>query len=286
MMPHEVPDIEPLLKRLSLANSRRTYRQLIERAERESWSYGMFLSVLVEEEVAHRRQTRIHRLTHRAGFPFVKTIDEFDFSFQSTLRLNLLGSILSPDFMTDGRNLILLGKPGRGKTHLAVAIAYRHIQNGFEALFVTAAKMIDQLSAAARDGQLSAILPKFTHPPLLVVDELGYLSYGNDAANMLFHVVNDRYLNGRSMIFTTNKKLTEWGSVLHDGDLAAAIVDRVLERGRVILLDGPSMRSRHLALDHDTASMLPVEPDRISGNYRPDFPEPTSLISKQAGGDK
>lgn len=246
-MPHEILDIEPLLKRLTLANTRRTYRQLIERAERESWSYGMFLSVLVEEEVAHRRQTRIHRLTHRAGFPFVKTIDEFDFSFQSTLRLTLLGSILSPDFITDGRNLILLGKPGRGKTHLAVAVSYRHIQNGFEVLFVTAAKMIDQLSAAARDGQLSAILPTFTHPPLLVVDELGYLSYGNDAANMLFHVVNDRYLNGRSMIFTTNKKLTEWGSVLHDGDLSAAIVDRVLERGRVILLDGPSMRSRHLA---------------------------------------
>ncbi len=89
------------------------------------------------------------------------------------------------------------------------------------------------------------------------------------------HVVNDRYLNGRSMIFTTNKKLTEWGSVLHDGDLAAAIVDRLLERGRLILLDGSSMRSRHLALDHETASVLPVEPVRISGNYRPDFPEPT-----------
>ena len=179
----------------------------------------MFLSVLAGEEVAHRRQTRIHRLTHREGFPFVKTIDEFDFSFQSTVRLNLLGSILSPDFITDGRNLILLGKPGRGKTHLAVAIAYRHIQNGFEALFVTAARMIDQLSAAARDGQLSAVLAKFTHPALLVVDELGYLSYGNDAANMLFHVVNDRYLNGRSMIFTTNKKLTEWGSLLHEPNI-------------------------------------------------------------------
>jgi DNA replication protein DnaC len=145
---HTIPDIEPLLKRLSLANTRRTYRELIRRAEGESWTYGQFLQTVASEEIAHRRQTRINRLTHRAGFPFLKTIEEFDFSFQSTLRLNLLGSVLSPDFITDGRTLVLIGKPGRGKTHLAVATAYKHIQSGFEALFVTAAKMIDHLSGA------------------------------------------------------------------------------------------------------------------------------------------
>jgi DNA replication protein DnaC len=138
---HTIPDIEPLLKRLSLANTRRTYRELIRRAEGESWTYGQFLQTVASEEIAHRRQTRINRLTHRAGFPFLKTIEEFDFSFQSTLRLNLLGSVLSPDFITDGRTLVLIGKPGRGKTHLAVATAYKHIQSGFEALFVTAARI-------------------------------------------------------------------------------------------------------------------------------------------------
>jgi DNA replication protein DnaC len=274
---HTIPDIEPLLKRLSLANTRRTYRELIRRAEGESWTYGQFLQTVASEEIAHRRQTRINRLTHRAGFPFLKTIEEFDFSFQSTLRLNLLGSVLSPDFITDGRTLVLIGKPGRGKTHLAVATAYKHIQSGFEALFVTAAKMIDHLSGAAAQGRLTDVLSRYTHPALLVVDELGYLSYGNDAANMLFHVVNDRYLSGRSMIFTTNKKLTDWGSVLHDHDLAAAIVDRLLERGRIIALDGPSMRSQHLALDDEIDSMVPHQPDRISGKHRTDFPEPTGL---------
>jgi DNA replication protein DnaC len=273
---HTIPDIEPLLKRLSLANTRRTYRELIRRAEGESWTYGQFLQTVASEEIAHRRQTRINRLTHRAGFPFLKTIEEFDFSFQSTLRLNLLGSVLSPDFITDGRTLVLIGKPGRGKTHLAVATAYKHIQSGFEALFVTAAKMIDHLSGAAAQGRLTDVLSRYTHPALLVVDELGYLSYGNDAANMLFHVVNDRYLSGRSMIFTTNKKLTDWGSVLHDHDLAAAIVDRLLERGRIIALDGPSMRSQHLALDDEIDSMVPHQPDRISGKHRTDFPEPTN----------
>jgi DNA replication protein DnaC len=117
---HTIPDIEPLLKRLSLANTRRTYRELIRRAEGESWTYGQFLQTVASEEIAHRRQTRINRLTHRAGFPFLKTIEEFDFSFQSTLRLNLLGSVLSPDFITDGRTLVLIGKPGRasaGRKH-------------------------------------------------------------------------------------------------------------------------------------------------------------------------
>jgi IstB-like ATP binding protein len=93
----------------------------------------------------------------------------------------------APDFVTEGRCLILTGKPGRGKTHLAVAIAYRAIQNGFDALFVTAAELIDDLSAAFREGRLAVALTNYTHPALLVVDEVGYLTYGTDAANMLFH---------------------------------------------------------------------------------------------------
>jgi len=274
------PDVqlEPLLKRLNLANTRRVYRTLIQRAETEGWSYSDFLTVMVAEEVAHRQQTRIQRLTRRAGFPFLKTIEEFDFTLQSTLRLHLLGSTLTADFVTEGRSLVFTGKPGRGKTHLAVAIAYRAIQNGFDALFLTAAGLIDELSLASRQGELSKLLPRYTHPDVLVVDEVGYLSYGTDAANMLFHVVNERHLRGRSMIFTTNKHPTQWGGVLHDEDLAAAIVDRILERGRLYQLDGPSMRTRHLALDKPTPSVLPPEPDRISGIHRTEFPEPTKEV--------
>ena len=130
-----------------------------------------------------------------------------------------------------------------------MAIAYRAIQNGFDALFVTAAELIDELSAAFRKGRLAEALARYTHPHVLVVDEVGYLTYGTDAANMLFHVVNDRHKRKRSMIFTTNKPLAAWGRVLHDEDLAQAIVDRVLERGRLLHLDGPSMRTKHLGLD-------------------------------------
>lgn len=114
---------------------------------------------------------------------------------------------------------------------------------------------------------------EYTHPNVLVIDEVGYLTYGPDAANVLFHVVNDRHLRKRPMIFTTNKPLTEWGKVLHDEDMAAAILDRVLERGRFIHLDGPSGRTRHLNLEE----VLPSRADRarISGIGVSEFPEPT-----------
>jgi DNA replication protein DnaC len=268
-------ELDALFKRLSLANGRRVWRDLVQRAERETWTYRDFLTVLVTEEIAHRQQTRLARLSRRAHFPFLKTIDDFDFTYQSTVRLNVMGSALSPDFVTEGRSLVLIGKPGRGKTHLAVAIAYRAIQNGFDAVFTTAAAMIDELSAAFRQGRLADALQTYTHPAMLVVDEVGYLTYGTDAANMLFHVVNDRHRRRRAMVFTTNKPVTSWGKVLHDDDLAQAIIDRVLERGRLLTLDGPSFRTKHLKLD----GASPEASDqviRISGVDRPEFPEPTA----------
>jgi DNA replication protein DnaC len=214
-------DLDALFKRLHLANARRVWRELCERAETEQWACRDFLAVLVAEEIAHRQQTRLRRAVHDAHFPFLKTIDDFNFSFQSTVRLQLLGSYLGPEFVTEGRNLILMGKTGRGKTHLAIAIAYRAIQNGATALFTTAAELIDDLSAASRDGRLRQTLARYIHPHVLVVDEVGYLTYGPDAANVLFHVVNDRHLRRRPILFTTNKSpLAAWGGVLHDHDLA------------------------------------------------------------------
>jgi DNA replication protein DnaC len=168
--------------------------------------------------------------------------------------------------------LILHGKTGRGKTHLAVAIGQRSIQNGFETLFTTAAELIKDLSNASKRGHLQESLATYTHPHVLVI-EVGYLTYEPDAANVLFHVVNDRHLKKRPMIFTTNKPPNEWGKVLHDEDMAAAILDRVLERGRFIHLDGPSGRTRHLNLEET----LPANTKRlrISGIGGSEFPEPT-----------
>ena len=251
----ETLDLDTMLKRLNLANARRNWKSLVERAETEGCSCRDFLVSLVTEEIGQRQQTRLQRAVRDAHFPFLKGIDEFDFSLQTSLRPQLLGSYLGPELVSEGRNLILLGKSGRGKTHLSVAIAYRAIQNGFSALFRTAAALIEELSIATARGKLREALAAYLQPTVLVVDEVGYLSYGPEAANVLFHVVNERHQRRRPMVFTTNKSpLTAWGEVLHDHDLAEAIVDRVLERGRLIVLDGPSYRTRHLELDGDSGT--------------------------------
>jgi len=130
--------LDALLKRLHLANTRRAWRDLAQRAEQEEWTYRALLALVVSEESAQRPQTRIARLVRRARVPFLKTVDDFNVLHQSTVRLALLGSALASEFVTEGRCVILRGKPGRGKTPLAVAIAYRAIS--------------DRLRRALRDG--------------------------------------------------------------------------------------------------------------------------------------
>ena len=152
---------DPLLRRLNLANTRRHWQRLFDRAETHGWSCREFLGVLVTEEIAHRQQTRIQRSVRQARFPFLKTVEEFDFSFQSSVRLPSLGSYLGPELVSGGRNLILQGKSGRGKSHLVIAIAYRAIQNGFTARFVTAAVLIESLSVASRQGRLQEQLAHY-----------------------------------------------------------------------------------------------------------------------------
>jgi len=239
-------DVDALLRRLHLPTVRRLLPELETRAAAEGWSHRDFVAVLIAEEVAHRDGTRVQKAVRQAKFPFVRSIEEFDFVFQSTLRRQALGPFLGPELVSEGRNLVLSGKPGRGKTHVAIAIAYRAIQNGYSARFVTAAELIDTLSAAAKQGRLRDATAEFVVPDVLVIDEVGYLHHADEAANVLFGVVDQRYLRRRPILLTTNKKLSAWGEVLHDADLAEVILDRILERGAHLSLGGPSWRRKHI----------------------------------------
>jgi DNA replication protein DnaC len=175
---------------------------------------------------------------------------------------------------------------------LAAAIAYRAMQIGFDVNFTTAAALIDDLSAAFREGQLAQALPAYTHRAALVVGAAGSLTHETDAANMLFHVVNERRRWRRAMTSTAKKSPAAWGRVLHEDDLAEAIIDRGLERGRLLRRDGPSVRTPHASLDEASKEESDTGDNviRNSGNQRLEFPEPSRTVTcrrsyaKAAGG--
>lgn len=268
-------DLEQLLRRLHLPTVRRLYAVLEERVEQEEMSYRDYLAILIAEEVAHRGQTRVRRSVHQARFPFLATIEEFDFTFQSSVKLSLLGSALGPELISEGRTMVLCGPSGTGKTHLAIAIAYRAIQNGGTAVFREANHLIEELSEATGRGTLREAIEPYLHTDVLVIDELGYLTYPQDAANVLFQVVNQRYLQKKAIVITTNKPLEKWAAVLHDKDLAEAIIDRVLARGRLIELRGTSYRTRHLKNPKDDGTPVLDSSARVFGISGPEFQEPT-----------
>ncbi len=179
--------------------------------------------------------------TNLARFPFVKSLDAFDFTYQPSLDKKQVQNLANCHFIEHGENVVILGPPGVGKTHLSVALGLKAIEHGYRVLFTTAANMITTLTKALSEGKLEDKLKMYTVPRLLIVDEIGYLPIDQAGANLFFQLISRRYEKG-PVILTSNQSFGSWGEVFGDRVIATAILDRVLHHSITINIRGNSYR--------------------------------------------
>jgi DNA replication protein DnaC len=232
-----------MLTRLKLTAIRDRLTNLLDEAARRELTLLDTIRFLCEAEIARKDDRRIQMGLSIAKFPCVRTLDTFDYEAQPSIDPKQIRELASGRWVANGDALLLLGPPGVGKTHLAIALGREIIQRGYTVLFTTASSLLAQLAKAQHENRLEDKLLHFTKPKLLIVDELGYLPLEPDAAHLMFQLVSRRYERG-SILVTSNLTTSEWGNVFGDPVVATAILDRLLHHSHVVTIRGDSYRLR------------------------------------------
>jgi DNA replication protein DnaC len=249
-------ELEHLFRQLKAPAAARALPKLADRARQEEWSYEQFACVLLKSETdsrdSHGGQARITA----ARFPARKTLEEFDFSFQTSIKKTAVLHLGQLDFLHGRENVVLLGPPGTGKTHLAIALGIRACLAGQRVLFRTATEWVASLADAQRHGRLDEELDKLARVPLLVCDEVGYIPFDPQAANLMFMLVSRRYERA-SMIVTSNKPFSGWGEIFGDEIVATAMIDRLVHHAAILSLKGDSYRLKDKNVHRTPAARTP-----------------------------